>query len=574
MRGGESIARLLTRLLERRADLPPAETRDVGAETVDVPMPDGTKLAANHYYPRDLDDRPTVLVRSPYPRTGMGLIGRLIAERGFHVLFQSCRGTFGSEGEFVPFENERADGLATIEWLDDQPWFTGELGMTGMSYLGYTQWAVADDPAIDAMSTQATASNFERVTRPGGAFALGTALRWAASMADPQSAWRFFARSAGIGADVEAGFETLPLVEADRTTVGEPIDAWRRNFAGADRWREIDHGERVADAAPTHHVGGWYDIALPPLLDDYRRQVDAGGDPYLTIGPWGHMDPGLNGACVDQSIRWLRAHLLGDESALREDPVRLFVQGSSASDEEAAASTGDDAGARSDDAAEKRAGEWRTFESWPPSGVDAESWFLRSDGELGDEPPAEDGVDEYRYDPSNPTPSVGGATFDDEAGQAEQARLEARDDVLAYTTDPLGEPVAAIGPVTAELFAESSRERADFYACLCDVDPTGTSLNVCDGIRRVAFDERDAGAHSEAGGDGVHRVEVELWPTAYRFGRSHRLRLQIASGAFPRFDRNPGRADPPGESATLLPADQRIHRGPERPSRVTLSTLD
>ncbi|MFC6728376.1 CocE/NonD family hydrolase, partial [Natronoarchaeum mannanilyticum] len=525
MRGAEPVARLLTRWVERRSDLPPAETRDVGAETVAVPMPDGTDLEATHYYPRDLDGRPTVLVRTPYPRTGMGLIGRLIAERGFHVLFQSCRGTFGSGGEFVPFENERADGLATIEWLDDQPWFTGELGTTGMSYLGYTQWAVADHPAIDAMSTQATASNFERVTRPGGAFALGTSLRWAASMADSQSTWRFFARSAGIGADVEAGFETLPLVEADRTVVGEPIDAWRRNFGDPDRWREIDHSDRVADAAPTHHVGGWYDIALPPLLDDYRRQVDAGAEPYLTIGPWGHMDPGLNGACVDQSIRWLRARLVGDEAALREDPVRLFVQRSTASGEDAAASTGDDAGAQS--------GEWRTFESWPPSDVDAESRFLQPDGELGDESPGERGVEEYRYDPADPTPSVGGATFDEEAGQADQTELEARDDVLTYTTDPLSEPVTAIGPVSAELFVESSRERADIYACLCDVDPTGASLNVCDGIRRVAFDERDAGDHSEAvDGDGVRRVEVELWPTAYRFGRGHRLRLQIASGAF------------------------------------------
>jgi len=565
MKGAESVARLLTRLLERRGDLPPAETRDVGVETVDVPMPDGVSLEATHYFPRDLDDRPTVLVRSPYPRTGMGLIGRLIAERGFHVLFQSCRGTFGSDGEFVPFENERADGLATIGWLDDQPWFTGELGTTGMSYLGYAQWAVADHPAIDAMSTQATASNFERVTWPGGAFALGTALRWSAMMADPQSTWRFLARSAGVGADVEAGFETLPLVEADRTVIGEPVDHWRRNFGGADRWREIDQSDRVADAAPTHHVGGWYDIALPPLLDDYQRQVDAGAEPYLTIGPWGHMDPGLNGACVDQSIRWLRAQLLGDDDALREDPVRLFVQGSTAS--------GDGAAASPDDGAQS--GEWRTFETWPPSGVDADTWFLGSEGSLGVEPPAESGVDEYRYDPSEPTPSVGGATFDEEAGQADQRDLEARDDVLTYTTEPLSDALTAIGPVTAELFVESSRERADVYACLCDVDPTGTSLNVCDGIRRVTFDERDAGDRSEAvDGDGVRRVEVDLWPTAYRFGRGHRLRLQIAGGAFPRFDRNPGRAAPPGESATLLPADQRVHRGPDRPSRVALSTLE
>jgi len=420
------------------------------------------------------------------------------------------------------------------------------------------------------MSTQATASNFERVTWPGGAFALGTALRWSAMMADPQSRLRFFGRSAGIGADVEAGFETLPLVEADRTTVGEPIDHWRRNFGDADRRREIDHSDRVADAAPTHHVGGWYDIALPPLLDDYRRQVDAGAEPYLTIGPWGHMDPGLNGACIDQSIRWLRAHLLGDDGALREDPVRLFVQGSSASGEKTGASTSDDTGAR--------AGEWRTFESWPPNGVDADTRFLGSEGRLGVEPPAKAGVDEYRYDPSDPTPSVGGATFDEEAGQADQTDLEARDDVLTYTTEPLSDALTAIGPVTAELFVESSRKCADVYACLCDVDPAGTSLNVCDGIRRVSFGEEDVGTdgdHSEAvDGDGIRRVEVDLWPTAYRFGRGHRLRVQIASGAFPRFDRNPGRADPPGESATLLPADQRVHRGSDRPSRVALPTLE
>lgn len=555
---------ILSRLLGRALDLPPPETHDVTVEAVEIPMPDGVTLRANHYAPRDLENRPTILIRSPYPRRGFGLISRLLSERGFHVLLVNCRGTFGSGGSFEPFRHERVDGLATVDWLADRPWFTGELATTGSSYLGFTQWAIASeidretDATLVAMSTQATSAEFRSFVYPGCALGLD-ALDWATSMADPDGpAWRFFARQFGVGVDGEDAKRHLPLLEADEVAVGEPIDFWRGWLAHEtddDWWDDCDHTADVADvSAPNHIVSGWHDVMLPQCCREYRELAAAERKPYLTIGPWGHDDGGLHAEGIRTSIRWFRAHLLDDHDSLRTDPVRLYVQG---------------------------ADEWRTYDAWPLTDVELSRWFFQPDGGLDRDRPAVAGTDVITYDPTDPTPNVGGAVLGTSAGQQPQGELESRSDVLTYTSSPLREPLEVIGAVSATVFHRSNRDYADCYVCLCDVEPDGTSKNVCDGFRRLepADPPADENGHRTDGngsrktGNEVRRVAIDCWPTAYRFDAGHRLRVQVASGAFPRWSRNPGNGEPIGKATDLCRADHEIHVGPDRPSWFTLPVV-
>lgn len=542
---------LTSRLIASMFRLPKAETYDVVVEhNIQVPMPDGVILRADHYHPRGRGKLPTILVRSPYGRGGLwGLVfARVFAERGFQVLIQSCRGTFGSGGTFEPFRNERMDGLATIAWMRAQDWFSGELATMGPSYLGLVQWAVAADagPELKAMVTQITASEFRSPTYAGESFWLDTALTWVyivTHQEDPPLA--------GLLAQVRSNrtmlpaFKRLPLCEADEVAVGKPVPFFRdwlkHNAPGDEWWQEVDFSKRVSEVtAPVHLLGGWYDIFLPQTIADYRRLRQSGRQPYLTIGPWPHTDLKWMPIATRESINWLRAHLLGDGSALREKPVRIYVMG---------------------------AGEWREYAEWPPAGFPEQRWFLQSRHGLSTSMPTQSEPDRYCYDPADPTPAVGGVTLSQNAGPKDNRALEARPDVLCYSSSPLDHDVDVIGPVRAELYVKSSLEHTDFFARLCDMYPSGKSINACDGLLRLhpgdILLERD----------GSFKVEIDLWPTAYRFRRGHRIRLQVSSGAHPRFARNLGSGEPLGTATTLVPADQTLYHDPTHPSAIILPIM-
>lgn len=535
-----------TRLLARRWDLPPAETRRVGVDRdLEVPMPDGVTLLANRYYPLDLDDRPTVLVRAPYGRTLFGFVGRLFAERGLQMVLQSVRGTHGSGGEFEPYRQERADGVATVEWLRERDWFDGRLATTGGSYLGFAQWAMADavDDDLAAMSTQATGSEFRRSIYPGDAFYLEPSFGLT-TMFHGLGRSLLERTLQSVRSDREAGLRHLPLREADEVALGEPVDCWRDWIAhdrpDDDWWDATDFSDAVPEvSAPNLLIGGWYDYDLPQQLADFRALEAAGHDPHLTVGPWAHDDLGLHSTGIRQAIAWFRAQLLGDDSALPEGPVRLYVMG---------------------------ADEWRSLPTWPPADAGSRRYHLQPDGELATATPPDSDPDRYRYDPADPTPSAGGAGFtrDDDA---DAEAVESRPDVLTYTSRPLDDALEVVGPVSAELFVASDREHTDFYAALCDVAPDGESRNVCDGLRRL-FPGRPPAD------DGRRRVDLELWPTAYRFREGHRIRVRVASGAFPRWSRNPGTGEPLADATELRTADQRVYHDPERPSGMVVPALE
>jgi putative CocE/NonD family hydrolase len=248
--------------------LPPPRTTAVSVERgLTAKMSDGAELVADRWYPTHptAEGEPaTVLIRTPYGRTVMGPLGRLYAERGYQVVVQSCRGTFGSGGEFIPVRNEQADGRATLEWVAAQPWFDGRLVMWGGSYLGMTQWAVAQDAPdfVRALSLQVTAANFrDSVVFPGGAFALETGLAWLHEIKHQELGWRTVLRARLRGARaVSTSSAILPLGKCDAAAIGEPMafyQDWLEHSAPGDPWWDpVDFGRRLEKVPPASFIGG------------------------------------------------------------------------------------------------------------------------------------------------------------------------------------------------------------------------------------------------------------------------------------------------------------------------------
>jgi putative CocE/NonD family hydrolase len=541
---------LLSEILGRRMRLPRARTLDVVREADQrVRMDDGVVLLADRWSARRENGRPqpTVLVRSPYGRSAVvGLLfGRLLAERGLQVVIQSVRGTFGSGGEFTPFD-ERTDGLATLRWLRRQPWHAGRIGMMGPSYLGLVQWAVAADGGEDlrALAIQVSASQFYEQTYAGGSLALETIASWLVLVTAQESRFALLSINRALRG-LKDLLEEVPLGELDERATGSTVPWVRAGFEHPARedlyWAARDFSTRVAEVdAAVQFVGGWYDILLPWMLEDYATLRRSGRDPQLRIGPWTHTAPALAAAGHRDGLAWLRAHLLDDDRLVRRSPVRIFVTG------------------------ERSAGGWREESGWPPPGTGERDLWLGGEASLQPRPAEPGGSDGYRYDPRDPTPSVGGPVLLVRQPVVDNRSLEARPDVLTYTSTPLAETLEAVGPVQVELWATAGSEHFDLFARVCDVDEQGRSWNVCDALTRVAP------GRFERGPDGAWRVGFDLWPLAHRFAAGDRLRLQVSSGAHPRYARNPGTGEDPLIATEMRPVDVQILWGTAHPSRLVL----
>ncbi len=532
--------------------LPPGRHQVAVRRNLAVVMVDGVTLLADRYFPVGAADQagagqpPVILVRSPYGRSGfVGLVyGHFFAQHGFQAVVQSVRGTFGSGGVFEPLGNEREDGLATVAWLKAQPWFGGTFAMYGPSYLGYSQWAIAADagPELRAMAAQMAASQFHDAAYVGGAFALESTLTWS------DLTTRIERPIAGLTAGFtsirrarRAAMSGRPLAELDTLAAGAPVpffqDLLHNTATDGPYWQRRDHSGSVADVdVPVSLLGGWYDVFLPWQLRDYAQLRNAGRKPQLTIGPWYHADPRQLRVASADALAWFRAHLLGEESELRDQPIRLYITG---------------------------AEQWRDYPEWPVPEMRQERWHLQPDHGFVTAKPPGSPPDAFRYDPAHPTPTLSGPTLVGNSEPEDNRRLEARKDVLTFTSPVLPSGLEIIGPVTADLYVRSSRAHTDFVVRLCDVGPTGASINVCEGVRRLVP------GNPEPDGDGVRRALVELWPAGHRFLPGHRVRVQVASGAYPRVDRNPGTGEPLG-ATSMVAADQELFHDPERPSAIVL----
>lgn len=535
---------------------------DAGANrSIPVSMPDGVRLMTDHYTPRGQGLFPTILIRTPYGRgkdgspKNLGMLALLFAERGYNVIIQDVRGCFQSEGEFSPFFHDAEDGRFTAKWIAEQPWFDGSLGTWGPSYLGYVQWALADTdpPQLKAMAPITAGPGLFAVCHPDGAFALDVWLQWIhllhvwddwAILPWWKKLWAMVSMVTGrMARELEPSYNHLPLLDTDMAATGKQVPFYREMLSNRrpddPYWKYRDHSCAVSRTkVPVCLVAGWYDIHLRGMLHDYGALRANRQNPFLTIGPWSHADPGLGLAAVREGLTWFDAHLKGDRSRLRERPVRIYIMG---------------------------ANRWRELDEWPPPAV-MTRWFLHGDSRLSkNDPAANSPPDRYRYDPRNPTPAVGGARIErSQSGRKDNRALEARSDVLTYSTSPLDEDLEIIGPVRLELFVYSSRPYTDFFGRLCDVDAKSRSTNICDGLVRI---EPGKG---EPQSDGSLRIEIDMWATAYRFTKGHRIRLQVSSGAHPRWSRNLGTGDPLPTATSMETADQTILHDTQHPSALVL----
>jgi uncharacterized protein len=545
--------RLMMRLSRRDLrDLPPPECAVRVDAGLAVPAAGGVLLITDHYIPQVGSPRPTVLVRTPYGRgfPWDHLFGGLIAERGFHVVIQSCRGTGGSGGEYEPFRHERADGQAAVAWLREQEWFTGVLATIGPSYLGYVQFALAADgpPELRAMIVQAAMSGPYQFIYPGGVFALENVLvATAATLGFEHGMAAVIRTGLRVQRRLRRVSRELPLIRAYPPALGRRVpwlEDWLTHPDQADPYwagLQIPVGT-LTPAVPVSLLTGWWDACLDPVLEEYGRLRATGHPVRLVIGPWTHASAFSKALPVvlGEAIGWLRAYTGHGEIAGNEDhPVRVYLGG---------------------------AGEWRDLADWPPPELVRQPWYPGAGGSLTPGPPGQPGMSSFRYDPADPTPSVGGQLLTGKAGAADNRALEARPDVLVFTSAPLAGALDVIGPVSVRIPVRASGPHFDLFARLCDVDPRGRSRNVCDGIIRHRPGTSGHGAEPES-------ITVPMSATAYQFQAGHRLRLQVSGGAHPRFARNTGSGEPPATATRLAAVDVQIVHEASDPAVLSLPVL-
>lgn len=529
---------LLSRLAAHLLHLPPPSGgKVVRQRDIAVPMRDGTLLRADRWSTGDTG--PVVLVRTPYGRGGpFALIYRLFAERGLQVVVQSCRGTGGSEGRLDPMRQEAADGLDTLDWVRAQPWFAGKLYTYGSSYVGFTQWAIAQEAGqrIDGMVLHVTLSNFRNETLAFGGFTQEGSLGWTRLMKSLESGSPLaMLRGRRSPAEEVALHAHLPVGELDEKAVGAPV-SWWRDWVNHDDpadpwWSAVDHSAKVAAVpVPMAMIGGWRDIFLPWQIEDFCAACKAGRPAWLTVGPWSHAARDGFGESIRQGLALFGG---GEPGPSR---VRLYVQG---------------------------ADEWRDYPDWPPPGARETVLHLRAGGALREAAPEEDAPPTaYRYDPADPTPALHGPRLSAGTAPPDMSPLEQRDDTVSFDGDMLARDLDIVGPLTVSLSVRADREHFDLFAILCDVDDQGRPLHISDGYRRLRPD---------AGTNGVREVSLTLWPTAYRLKAGHRLRLIVASGAHPRYARNPGTGEPLASATALVPVRIEILHDKNHRSSLRLS---
>jgi uncharacterized protein len=523
--------------------MPPGHHDYTVTRAVRVPMRDGVELLTDIYAPA-AKSLGTLLIRTPYGRTGLIalLTARYYATHGYRVVNQSCRGTFGSGGDFEPFTHEIDDGADTVAWLRRQAWFGGRFALCGASYLGYTGWALMMDPPPELAAAVIAISAHDNhwVTHGTGAFSLEPTLSVLDGL-DHLDAGLIggILRSVTASRRLKPGFEELPLVRAQESVFAgrrTPYREWLTSrHAGDPVWRPMRLGQALERVnVPVLLQEGWQDRFVDQMIEQYerlrRRSVDVG----LTIGPWTHVEVVTKGAGIvmEETLDWLAEHLAGTGRRHRQSPVRIFVTG---------------------------AQEWRHLPEWPPA-TDVQVLYLQPNGGLGHtQPTPTAGPSTFIYDPADPTPAVGGRVINPaRGGYRDNRKLEKRHDVLTFTGPPLYEPLEVIGNPVVELAHRSDNPHADLFVRLCEVRENGRSINVSDAFQRL----------EPAKSSGTIRLWLDA--IAHRFNPRTRIRLQISGGAHPRYARNLGTDEDPATSSNMAPSRRTVFHGDGGFSRIFL----
>ena len=569
----------------------------------DVPMRtrDGVTLRADVYRPETNGRLPVLLSRLPYDKNGRRRPGDIdpFVERGYVVIIQDTRGRFASDGdEYYPLVPEADDGYDAVEWAAQLPYANGAVGTMGQSYLGATQYLLAPTrpPHLKAAFPVSAPADFDQcwIYHTGGAFELGWQIPYAILMARDTIKRRGLTEKLlpeleHVLAQPETPWAPPLTAEAYRRL---PLSDWAELLAPvasylADYLREPDAGPRAARVdvgrqhdridVPMYHVTSWYDIFLHGGIANYcglrqRAMTErARAAQKLLIGPWAHLFPYTNPTSTgtgdadfgpealisihDIQLRWFDHWLRGIDTGVLEDPpVKIFVMGDN---------------------------RWRDEREWPLARTRYTPWYFHSggrantssgDGALspsaaGDEPP-----DRFVYDPADPVPTRGGNTLIIPMGVRDQRPVEARPDVLVYTSDVLTNALEVTGPLTATLYAATTARDTDFTAKLVDVRPDGYAQNLADGIVRARYrDSRKRPAPLTPG--EVSRFTIDLWATSHVFGAGHRLRVEISSSNFPRFDRNLNTGGDQATGQRWEPARQTVFHDARYPSHILLPII-
>ncbi|UFN49641.1 CocE/NonD family hydrolase [Roseomonas sp. OT10] len=593
-----------------------------------VPCRDGVRLATDVYLPEGEGPWPVILERTPYGKREVSRSERTAADpvpvrreaiaayftaAGYAVVYQDCRGRYGSEGEFVKYLADGEDGYDACAWIVAQPWCNGRIGTMGLSYAAHTQASLAclDPPGLAAqiLDSGGFSDAWQGGIRRGGAFELKQA-SWAfnqgalapETLADPVR------RAAFAGEDLRAWFTRFPWKRGHSPVRHAPdyegylFEQWESGAFG-DYWRKLGiyakgWHDRYADV-PCVHMSSWYDPYPRTATENFRGLRDAGrGRPSLILGPWTHGNRSQTAfgevefgahATIDSWAgdwrefrrrffdRWLK----GEANGAEDDPaVRVFVMGGGSGRKDAAGRL-------------EHGGHWRSASDWPLPGTRFADFHLHGDGRLDEAAPEPDATPlSWDADPRHPVPTIGGAITSMEpvitGGPYDQRErpdmfghrapflpLASRADVLVFQTPPLEQDVTVIGPVVAHLWVASDAPDTDITAKLVDVYPAGAdwpqgfAMNLCEGILRCRY--RDDPSDPKPLQPGVPvPVTVELFPTANLFKAGHRIRLDIAASEFPHYDLNPQTGEPEGAWRRMRVAVNTLFVDAARPSRLVL----
>jgi putative CocE/NonD family hydrolase len=508
----------------------PPHTNDVAFNGgLRVPMRDGVELIADHYEPRTATPAGTLLVRGPYGRRFpiAALFARVYASRGYHVVFQSVRGTFGSGGEFAPMVHEIADGADTAAWLRDQPWFTGSFATIGLSYLGFTQWALLTDPPPEMEAAVITVGPHDlSAPRWGtGSFGLNDFLGWSDMVAHQEDTRRIGAvvRQMRARRALARATGALPAGEAGRALLGTGApwyESWLEHAEHDDPfWAPLQlHQALERTEIPVLLLSGWQDLFLEQTLAQYRQLHHRGVPVAMTIGSWTHTQLMTKGAptVIRESLDWLDTHLAGGRST-RRSPVRIHINGE----------------------------RWLDLPGWPPA-MPEQVRYLQPGGRLGDAVPPDTALaSKFTYNPADPTPTLGGRLLAPEGGYRNDTSLAQRADVLTFTGDTLSRDLYVVGSPILELSHSCDNPFNDLFVRVSEVNAKGRSHNVSDGYVCAA---PASGA-----------VTVELDAIAHRFRAGSRIRVLVAGGSHPRFARNLGTGEPMVTGQRLESATHTVH---------------
>ena len=564
-------------------------------KNVMVPMRDGVRLATDIYRLEGNEPTPVLVVRTPYNKDGLiagcDTFNILQAvQSGYTVVAQDVRGRYASEGTFVPQIQETADGLDAFAWAAAQPWSNGEIGTFGGSYLGGTQWLPSREqpPALRAMAPAITFSDgYEGCAYQGGAKVLHD-LRWVAADIVPAEIQRRATRG-----EILLESETPLNVDGALSEIPLATHSFIQEYAGFYRdW--ITHrtpGEYWFPSSPNTgydritvpalNISGWYDIFLWSTFQNFMGMRQQGAteqvrrNQRVIIGPWTHMNfngsfperefgPGASSAAIDLPglhLRWFDRWLKDERNGVDEEaPVTIFVMGID---------------------------EWRSEDDWPLPDTQYCPYYLHSagganslhgDGSLSTETPGDEPPDVYLYNPLRPVPTVGGQVLlpgGNSMGPCDQREVEMRDDVLVYSTPVLDRPVEVTGPIELCLFVASSARDTDFTGKLVDVFPDGRAIILTEGILRARY--RNSATEAELlEPDEIYELRLNLWATSNVFLPGHRIRLEVSSSNFPRFDRNSNTGgDIVNETADQYQsAINRIFHDAEHPSHLMLPLIE